>query len=53
MEEAESLLKNKQTKKVARVSYLVVWNLLLIFIIVGILGFPLLVELVLVICSPS
>ncbi len=31
-------LKNKQTKKAARVSYLVVWNLLLIFIIVGILG---------------
>ena len=32
-------LKNNKTKKIARISYLVTWNLTLIFIIVSILGF--------------
>ena len=32
-------LKNNKTKKIARISYLVTWNLTLIFIIVFILGF--------------
>jgi len=32
-------LKNKKTQKAARVSYLVTWNLVLLLIIVGILGF--------------
>ena len=34
-----SFLKNKQTQKTARISYLVVWNLLLLLLIIGILGF--------------
>lgn len=34
-----SFLKNKKTKKIARISYLVAWNLSLIFIIIVILGF--------------
>ena len=34
-----NFLKNKKTQKVAKVSYLVAWNLSLIFIILIILGF--------------
>lgn len=34
-----SFLKNKQTQKTARISYLVVWNLLLLLLVIGILGF--------------
>ena len=34
-----NFLKNKKTQKTARISYLVVWNLLLLLLVIGILGF--------------